>query len=125
MNAVLLVASGGAIGSVARYLVGQWMTRFFGAAFPYGTLTVNVIGGFIMGLFIELLARRFEGSPELRLFVAIGILGGFTTFSSFSLDVVLLWQRGEVGTAAFYVLASVILSIGAVFLGLWLARTIT
>lgn len=125
MNAVLLVASGGAIGSVARYLVGQWMIRFFGAAFPYGTLTVNVIGGFIMGLFIELLARRFEGSPELRLFVAIGILGGFTTFSSFSLDVVLLWQRGEVGTAAFYVLASVILSIGAVFLGLWLARTIT
>lgn len=122
MNAILLVASGGAIGSVARYLVGVGMARAFGVAFPYGTLAVNVIGGFLMGLFIELLARRFEGSPELRLFIAIGILGGFTTFSSFSLDVVVLWQRGELATALFYVLASVILSIGALFLGLWLAR---
>jgi len=120
MNAILLVASGGAIGSVARYLVG--MARAFGVAFPYGTLAVNVIGGFLMGLFIELLARRFDGSPELRLFIAIGILGGFTTFSSFSLDVVVLWERGELATALFYVLASVILSIGALFLGLWLAR---
>jgi len=94
MNAILLVASGGAIGSVARYLVGVGMARAFGVAFPYGTLTVNVIGGFLMGLFIELLARRFDGSPELRLFIAIGILGGFTTFSSFSLDVVVLWERG-------------------------------
>lgn len=124
MNAILLVASGGAIGSVLRYLAGVFMTRLFGAAFPYGTLTVNVVGGLLMGLFIELLARRFAGSSELQLFVAIGILGGFTTFSSFSLDVVLLWQRGEIGTAAFYVLASVTLSIGAVFLGLWLARTV-
>ena len=122
MNAILLVASGGAIGSVARYLVGVGMARAFGVAFPYGTLAVNVIGGFLMGLFIELLARRFEGSPELRLFVAIGILGGFTTFSSFSLDVAVLWERGELATALFYVLASVILSIGALFLGLWLAR---
>jgi CrcB protein len=98
------------------------MARAFGVSFPYGTLAVNVIGGFLMGLFIELLARRFEGSPELRLFIAIGILGGFTTFSSFSLDVVVLWERGELATALFYVLASVILSIGAVFFGLWLAR---
>lgn len=122
MNAILLVASGGAIGSVARYLVGVGMARAFGVAFPYGTLAVNVIGGFLMGLFIELLARRFEGSPELRLFIAIGILGGFTTFSSFSLDVAVLWERGELAIALFYVLASVILSIGALFLGLWLAR---
>jgi len=125
MNAILLVASGGAIGSVARYLVGVGMARAFGVAFPYGTLAVNIIGGFLMGLFIELLARRFQGSPELRLFIAIGILGGFTTFSSFSLDVVVLWQRGEFGIALFYVLASVILSIGALFFGLWLARMST
>ncbi|MDR6635166.1 CrcB protein [Phyllobacterium sp. 1468] len=125
MNAILLVASGGAIGSVARYLVGVGMARAFGVAFPYGTLAVNIIGGFLMGLFIELLARRFQGSPELRLFIAIGILGGFTTFSSFSLDVVVLWQRGEFGIAFFYVLASVILSIGALFFGLWLARMST
>ncbi len=124
MNAILLVASGGAIGSVLRYLTGLAMTRLFGIAFPYGTLVVNVVGGLIMGLFIELLTRRFEGSEELRLFVAVGILGGFTTFSSFSLDVVMLWQRGETASAAFYVLISVVLSICAVFLGLWLARTV-
>ncbi|ATU91807.1 fluoride efflux transporter CrcB [Phyllobacterium zundukense] len=122
MNAILLVASGGAIGSVARYLVGVLMARAFGTAFPYGTLTVNVVGGFLMGLFIELLARRFDGSPELRLFVAVGIMGGFTTFSSFSLDVAVLWDRGELATVMLYVFASVILSIGALFFGLWLAR---
>ncbi len=124
MNAILLVASGGAIGSVARYLVGLLMTRILGAAFPWGTLTVNVVGGLLMGLFIELLARRFDGSNELRLFVAVGIMGGFTTFSSFSLDVALLWERGEVFSALIYVLLSVILSIGALFLGLWLARAV-
>ncbi|PSH66385.1 MULTISPECIES: fluoride efflux transporter CrcB [Phyllobacterium] len=122
MNAILLVASGGAIGSVARYLVGVLMTRAFGANYPYGTLTVNVAGGFLMGLFIGIMAQRLEGSMDLRLFVAVGIMGGFTTFSSFSLDVAVLWERGELLTALIYVLASVILSIGALFLGLWLAR---
>lgn len=122
MNAVLLVASGGAIGSVARYLVGVLMTRAFGVNFPYGTLTVNVVGGFLMGLFIGIMARRLEGSMDLRLFVAFGIMGGFTTFSSFSLDVAVLWERGELSTALIYVLASVILSIAALFFGLWLAR---
>ncbi|PRD58480.1 fluoride efflux transporter CrcB [Phyllobacterium myrsinacearum] len=124
MNSILLVASGGAIGSVARYLVGVLMTRIFGVAFPWGTLTVNVAGGLLMGLFIELLARRFNGSTELRLFVAVGIMGGFTTFSSFSLDVALLWNRGEAFFTLIYVLASVILSIGALFFGLWLARAV-
>jgi CrcB protein len=122
MNAILLVASGGAIGSVARYLVGVLMTRAFGANFPYGTLTVNVAGGLLMGLFIGIMAQRVEGSMDLRLFVAVGIMGGFTTFSSFSLDVAVLWERGELFNALIYVLASVILSIGALFLGLWLAR---
>lgn len=122
MNAILLVASGGAIGSVARYLVGVLMTRAFGANYPYGTLTVNVAGGFLMGLFIGIMAQRLEGSMDLRLFVAVWIMGGFTTFSSFSLDVAVLWERGELLTALIYVLASVILSIGALFLGLWLAR---
>ncbi|PSH58334.1 fluoride efflux transporter CrcB [Phyllobacterium endophyticum] len=122
MNAILLVASGGAMGSVARYLVGLAMTRALGMNFPYGTLTVNVVGGFLMGFFIEVLARWFNASMDLRLFVAVGILGGFTTFSSFSLDAAVLWERGELATAFFYVLASVILSIGALFFGLWLAR---
>lgn len=75
-----------------------------------------------MGLFIGIMARRLEGSMDLRLFVAVGIMGGFTTFSSFSLDVAVLWERGELSTALIYVLASVILSIAALFFGLWLAR---
>ncbi|MCX8282186.1 fluoride efflux transporter CrcB [Phyllobacterium sp. 0TCS1.6C] len=124
MNALLLVATGGAIGSVLRYGVGLLMTRLFGVSFPFGTLTVNVAGGFLMGLFIELLARKFNGLPELRLFVAVGILGGFTTFSSFSLDVAVLWERGETSSVMIYVFASVLLSIGALFFGLWLARTV-
>jgi fluoride exporter len=124
MNALLLVATGGAIGSVLRYGVGLLMTRLFGVSFPLGTLTVNVAGGFLMGLFIELLARKFNGLPELRLFVAVGILGGFTTFSSFSLDVAVLWERGETSSVMIYVFASVLLSIGALFFGLWLARTV-
>ncbi|MCO4316664.1 fluoride efflux transporter CrcB [Phyllobacterium sp. 21LDTY02-6] len=124
MNALLLVATGGAIGSVLRYGVGLLMTRLFGVSFPFGTLTVNVAGGFLMGLFIELLARKFNGLPELRLFFAVGILGGFTTFSSFSLDVAVLWERGETSSVMIYVFASVLLSIGALFFGLWLARTV-
>ena len=101
MNAILLVASGGAIGSVARYLVGVLMTRAFGADFPYGTLAVNVIGGFLMGLFIEHYgAAASKDRLDLRLFVAVGIMGGFTTFSSFSLDVAVLWERGELAHCA-------------------------
>ncbi|MBS1164083.1 MAG: crcB [Proteobacteria bacterium] len=119
---VLLVAIGGAIGSVCRYLVGIGAGRLLGPDFPYGTMTVNVVGSFVMGLFIELLALKFDGSEPLRLFVAVGILGGFTTLSSFSLDTIVLFERGAVATAAVYVGGSIILSLAALVAGLHLVR---
>jgi CrcB protein len=87
-------------------------------------MAINIAGGFAMGVFIELLARRFNASNELRLFVATGILGGFTTFSAFSLDFAVLWERGALISALGYALASVVGSILALFLGLWLARSL-
>lgn len=122
MIPVLLVALGGALGSVARYGVNVWTTRAFGLGFPWGTLTVNVVGGLVMGLLAALFALRAEASPEAKLFLMTGVLGGFTTFSAFSLDAVVLWERGEAGFAATYVAASVALSIGALFAGLALGR---
>ena len=119
---ILLVAVGGAFGSVCRYLVGVGAGRLLGLDFPFGTMIVNIVGSFIMGVFIELLALRFDGSEGLRLFVAVGILGGFTTFSSFSMEFWLLFERGQAGQAAAYVLASVVGGILACGLGLLLIR---
>jgi fluoride exporter len=123
MNGLLLVAVGGAIGAGTRHLVNGVALRLFGSNFLWGTMAINVAGSFAMGVFVELLARRLGASNELRLFVATGVLGGFTTFSAFSLDFAVFWQRGEMGAAAGYALASVIGSLLAVFLGLWLARS--
>ncbi|MEL7048192.1 MAG: fluoride efflux transporter CrcB [Pseudomonadota bacterium] len=120
----ILAASGGAIGAGARYLVGVGITRLAGpaSAFPWATLTVNVVGSFAMGVLIEVLALRFSASPEVRTFLATGVLGGFTTFSAFSLDVVTLLDRKANALAAFYVAGSVGLSILALFAGLHVAR---
>jgi CrcB protein len=123
MNHILLVAIGGALGSVARYLTGLATLRWFGPNFPWGTLTVNIVGGLVIGVFAELIARRFDGSPELRLFIVTGILGGFTTFSAFSLEVTTMAERGDYVTALAYVLISVIISVAAVFAGLALVRS--
>jgi fluoride exporter len=123
MYNLLLVAVGGAIGASIRHLANNAALRMVGPNFPWATMAINIVGSFVMGVFIELLARRFNGSPEIRLFVATGILGGFTTFSAFSLDFAVLWQRGDVAPAIGYVLASVIGSLLAIFLGLWLARS--
>lgn len=123
MMNLILVAAGGAIGAGLRHLVNGLATRLVGTGFPWGTMAINVAGSFAMGVFIELLARRFGASNELRLFVATGILGGFTTFSAFSLDFAVLWQRGEMAAALGYAIASVIGSLLALFLGLWLARS--
>ena len=125
MYHVLLVAIGGAVGASARHLAGLGALRLWGPNFPWGTLLINIAGSFAMGLFIELLGRRFGASNELRLFVATGVLGGFTTFSSFSLDVAVLWERGAALPALGYTLASVVGAILALFLGLWLVRTVT
>lgn len=119
-----LVALGGAIGASLRHLSGVVALRLMGPGFPWGTMFVNVLGSLAMGLFIGWLVKKAGVSNELRLFVATGILGGFTTFSAFSLDVVNLFERGEMASAAGYIVGSVLLSVTAVFAGLWFARAI-
>ncbi|MGE0501726.1 MAG: fluoride efflux transporter CrcB [Rhizobiaceae bacterium] len=117
-----LVAAGGAIGAALRHLVNLGALRLLGPQFPWGTVAVNVVGSFAMGAFVALLARRIDASAEVRLFVATGILGGFTTFSAFSLDVAVLWERGAAMQAAGYALGSVAGSLAAIFAGLALVR---
>ena len=124
MSNILLVAIGGAIGSVGRYCVGLWATRLAGPNFPWGTLTVNVVGAFAIGLLVEMVARRFDASNEMRAFIVTGILGGFTTWSSFTLDTMVLLERGEVGLSALYLLASLLVSFAAIFAGLALGRAL-
>lgn len=124
MTNLLIVALGGAIGASLRHLSSLVFLRTLGASFPHATLFVNVTGSLAMGLLIGWLARQTGGTAnELRLFLATGILGGFTTFSAFSLDIANLWQRGETTLAVAYVLASVVLSIAAIFIGLWIMRS--
>lgn len=125
MYHVFLVAAGGAIGALLRHLAGFVALRVWGPGFPWGTMAINIAGSFAMGVFIEMLARRFGASNELRLFIATGVLGGFTTFSSFSLDFAALWERGAALPALAYMLASVVGAILALFLGLWLVRTVS
>ena len=124
MNNLLLVAAGGAAGASARHLVGVVSLRAFGSGFPVGTMVVNIVGCLVMGIIAGLFATRIQGSESLRLLLATGFLGGFTTFSAFSLDFTVLWERGETGLAIAYVAASVGLSIAALALGLWLVRTL-
>ena len=121
---VVLVAVGGGLGAAFRHLANLAAIRWLGAGFPWGTAFVNVFGSFLMGLFIGVLARRFGVSNEIRLLIATGFLGGFTTFSSFSLDTVTLYERGALGLAAVYVAASVLLGLAALFGGLSLARLV-
>lgn len=120
MSVILQVALGGAIGAAGRYTVGLWSVRQFGAGFPTGTLIVNVLGSFIIGLVFVLMMER--GAGRYAPFVITGVLGGFTTFSTFSLDVIKLFERNDFAQAALYVCASLVLSISAVFVGIWLAR---
>lgn len=119
---LLLVALGGAIGASARHLVYLGVGRLGWGNFPWATLTVNVVGSFMMGLLVAWLMRRGGNGEHLRLFIGVGLLGGFTTFSAFSLDFAVLWQRGDLGTAFFYALISVAVSISALFAGLAIMR---
>jgi CrcB protein len=124
MTRLLIVAAGGALGAVARYGVGGWALRLFPAAqWPWATLAVNVVGGLLMGLLAGWLAFRGGVHGEsLRLFAAVGVLGGFTTFSAFSLEAALMIERRQLAMAGGYVAASVVLSIAALFIGLMVAR---
>ncbi len=103
-------------------MVGAHVLRMLGSGFPWGTLTVNVAGSFVLGALIETMALRWSVGPELRAFLTVGVLGAFTSFSAFSLDVAVLSGRSAIIPAALYVIASVSLSIFALFFGLWLFR---
>ncbi|MFN3869787.1 MAG: fluoride efflux transporter CrcB [Hyphomicrobiaceae bacterium] len=124
MNMLLLVAAGGAIGASARHLVNIGMGRLLGTSFPWGTLTVNIVGSLLMGILIEMLVMRYAGSPTMRAFLGTGFLGGFTTFSAFSLDVYVLAERGDTLTALAYVAGSVVISVAALFAGVALVRAV-
>ncbi len=121
---ILWVALGGAIGSAGRYSVNVWSGRMFGTEFPWHTLTVNILGCFAMGLLIEAMALKLNVSNDVRAFLTTGILGGFTTFSAFSLDFALLVERKSYGLAGAYAAGSVVLSLSAVFAGLYLVRAL-
>lgn len=122
MNTLLAVAAGGAIGAGARHLFNLQALRLFGPNFPWGTIGVNVIGSLLMGLLAGLFVFKAGLSPEWRSFLTTGILGGFTTFSAFSLDAANLMQRGDMGLALGYMGGSVALGVGALFLGLYLVK---
>ncbi len=122
MKLLLLASAGGAIGAGTRYLVTVWFATKGWAAYPWATLLINVTGSALMGLTVGLLMSRAGLSPELRVFLATGILGGYTTFSAFSLEVWQLAERGEPGVAAAYIAGSVVLSIAGLGLGLAAAR---
>jgi len=123
MKMILYIALGGAIGSVARHMVGKGVMALLGSGFPYWTLLINIVGSFAMGIIVELLGTHISVSQEARAFMTVGILGGFTTFSSFSLDAVTLWERGEMASAILYVALSVFVSLAALFAGLFLVRS--
>lgn len=121
----MAVAAGGALGAMARHGVSRAALHFLGPNFPWGTLTVNVAGSFVMGLLIVWLADREPAAPALRAFLTVGILGAFTTFSTFSLDVFTLYRDRTLTIAGAYLLASVILSVGGLLAGLALGRQFT
>jgi len=118
-----IVFLGGGVGAALRHGINLGAARWIGPGFPFGTLIVNVTGSLLMGLIAGYFAFKGDASQHWRLFLTTGILGGYTTFSAFSLDAALLYERGEVSLAAVYVLGSVVLSIAALFAGLALARS--
>lgn len=120
IQTLLFVALGGALGSALRYLVNITLPRLMGHGFPYATMTVNVVGSFLMGVLVVVLAMK--GGNRFAPFLMTGVLGGFTTFSAFSLDAATLWKAGEVTMAAGYVIGTVVLGLAALFAGMAFAR---
>jgi len=124
MSTTLLIGAGGALGAMARYLLSSWITQVMGTQFPWGILCVNIAGCFAMGLVAGAGLQAIPLSDGMKAFLATGILGGFTTFSAFSLDAVQLVERGQSLDAAVYVMASVAGSIAALIAGLALVRAV-
>lgn len=121
---LLYIAAGGAFGSVCRYLAMSWVSGLMGKEFPYGTLMVNILGSLLLGMLIGLIATMLPRGRELHALLAIGFLGGFTTFSTFSMDIYLLVERGQFVAATLYISASILISVLAFFIGMWLFRTL-
>lgn len=121
---LLSVAFGGAFGAVARYLVMSGLGHWLHAGFPYGTMVVNVVGSFALGAMIEISGLVWSPSPEMRTFIVIGILGSFTTFSTLSLDVFYLVERGQASAAGLYMVASLLLAIAGLYAGMMVFRQI-
>ena len=124
MKTILAVALGGAIGSVLRLLMNNGVAKATGDALPWGIFAINVLGSFLIGLLIAIFAHFWQPSQEIRAFLVTGICGGFTTFSSFSLDFANLWQRGDMALAVGYAVSSVVISILALFLAMFLVRSV-
>lgn len=122
MPHLLFVMAGGALGAGARFLLGRWTLQQFGPAFPWGTFAANLLGGLATGVLVGCLARYGQGGEGWRLFLGVGLLGGFTTFSAFSLETVNMIERGTMGMAALYVSASVLGAVAALLAGLWIVR---
>ena len=124
MKLILAIAAGGALGAIGRHLVMVQVGHWFGTGFPLGTIVVNVLGSFVLGVLVELMALIWSPSLELRAFLTVGAMGAFTTFSTFSMDAVLLYERGAHAQVAAYIAASVVFSILAFFIGLRLCRAV-
>jgi len=122
MKMILAVATGGALGATGRFLVGKMMFRLMGPGFPWGTLTVNIIGSFVIGVTVTLLASRYNLAHHWQGFLVIGVLGGFTTFSAFSMEVGLMLERHEITNAALYAMGSLFFGVAALFMGLYAGR---
>ena len=121
---ILAVAAGGALGAVLRYLVAIGSGRAFGTDFPWGTLIINVTGSFLIGVFTALFATRWNLPQAARIFLTVGICGGYTTFSTFSLDAWYLIERGQTVASAVYMIASVALSVGALIAAMLVVRAL-
>ncbi|UPJ67757.1 fluoride efflux transporter CrcB [Bradyrhizobium sp. 191] len=121
---ILAVAAGGALGAVVRYLVAIGSGRAFGTNFPWGTLIINVTGSFLIGIFAALFATRWNLPQTARMFLTVGICGGYTTFSTFSLDAWYLIERGQTVASAVYMIASVVLSVGALIAAMQFVRAL-
>ena len=124
LSSIAAVSLGGLIGAVSRYLIGTWAGTLWGAAFPWGTLLINVAGSLILGFYLTLAVERPPHRPLVRLLVTIGFCGAFTTFSTFTYETVWLWQRGAWPVAAGYVVASLVLGLLAVVIGMAAARAL-
>ena len=124
MQNIALVAMGGAIGATARYLLSGLALRAFGPGWPWGTFLANGLGSLLMGLLAGWLAHKIDGGSAFRLFLGVGILGGFTTFSAYSLEVALMVERKAYSTAAGYALGSLGLGVIGLFVGLMIARKV-